>query len=48
MSNAAWTEYRVLSYPSFLLVDGPSGAVIGETVAIGWDDVQSMLASVAP
>lgn len=46
MSTAAWTDYRVLSYPSFLLVDGPSGRVIGETVATGWGDVGSMMASI--
>ena len=45
MSNAAWTDYRVLGYPSFLVVDGSSGMVVGETTAFGWDDVQSMLRS---
>jgi hypothetical protein len=44
-SNAAWTDYRVLGYPSFLLVDGSSGMVVGETTAFGWDDVQSMVRS---
>ena len=45
MSNAAWTDYRVLGYPSFLVVDGSSGMVVGETTAFGWDDVQSMIRS---
>lgn len=43
MSDQAWLDYQVLGYPTFVLVDSPSGRVIGETVAIGWDDVQSML-----
>jgi hypothetical protein len=43
MSDEAWTDYRVLSYPSFLVVDGPSGMVVGETVGVDWDDVRSML-----
>jgi hypothetical protein len=46
MSDTAWTDYRVLSYPSFLVVDGSSGNVVGETPAIGWDDVHSMLRAV--
>ena len=46
MSDGAWTDYRVLSYPSFLVVDGSSGNVVGETTAIGWDDVRSMLQAV--
>ncbi len=48
MSNAAWTDYRVLGYPSFLVVDGSSGMVVGETTAFGWDDVQSMIRSLTP
>jgi hypothetical protein len=32
-----------LGYPSFVLVDGSSARMVGETVGIGWDDVRSML-----
>jgi hypothetical protein len=46
MSDRAWADYRVLSYPSFLVVDGSTGKVVGETTAIGWDDVRSMLGEV--
>jgi hypothetical protein len=46
ISDAAWTDYRVLSYPSFLVVDGPSGKVVGETVGVDWDDVRSMLRAI--
>ena len=47
MSDAAWSDYRVLGYPSFLVVEGSSGMVVGETTAFGWNDVQSMLSSLA-
>jgi hypothetical protein len=47
MSNDAWLDYQVLSYPSFLLVDNSSGRVVGETVGMGWDDVRSMLEAAA-
>lgn len=45
MSDTAWSEYRVLGYPLFVLVDVPSRTVVGETVGIGWDDVLSMVRS---
>jgi hypothetical protein len=47
MSDNAWLDYQVLSYPSFVLVDNPSGRVVGETVGIGWDDVRVMLEAAA-
>jgi len=46
MSDAAWLDYQVLSYPSFLLVDSPSARVVGETMGMGWDDVRAMLEAV--
>jgi hypothetical protein len=46
MSDDAWLDYQVLGYPSFVLVDSPSGRVVGETVGIGWEDVRSMLRAV--
>ena len=43
MSEEAWTDYRVLGYPFFVLVDPATRTVIGETVGFGWDDVVSMI-----
>ncbi len=45
MSDEAWTEFQVMSYPVFVLVDGPSRSVVAETVGFGWDDVLEMVAS---
>ncbi len=45
MSDRAWIDYQVLAYPSFVLVDSPSGRVVGETVGVGWEDVRSMVAA---
>lgn len=44
MSDDAWTDYAVPVSPYFLLVDGPTGAVIGEGAAASWTQVQSLLA----
>ena len=43
MSDRAWTDYRVTSYPFFVVADTRSRTVIAETVGIGWDDVLSLL-----
>ncbi len=43
MSDEAWTGYRVLGYPFFVLVDPSTRSVIGETVGFGWSDVVSMI-----
>jgi hypothetical protein len=43
MSDDAWTGYRVLGYPFFVLVDPLTRTVIGETVGFGWQDVVSMV-----
>jgi hypothetical protein len=43
MSSAAWTAYDVPVAPFFVLVDGPSGEVIGEGAANEWGQVQSLL-----
>ncbi len=43
MSSAAWTDYAVPVSPYFLLVDGPSGAVLGEGAATSWDKVADLL-----
>ncbi len=47
MSDEAWVDYRVLGYPFFVLVDGPTRTVVAETVGFGWDDlVELVLGSV--
>ena len=46
MGDQAWTDYRVPTYPFFVVVDVPSRTIIGETVGLGWDDVISMIRSV--
>jgi hypothetical protein len=43
MSDQAWADYRVSSYPFFVLVDPGSMSVVGETVGFGWSDVRSMI-----
>ncbi len=43
MSSAAWTAYDVPVAPFFVLVDGPSGEVVGEGAANEWGHVQSLL-----
>jgi hypothetical protein len=45
MSDAAWADYRVSSYPFFVLVDPATRTVVGETVGFGWSDVISMIRS---
>ena len=43
MSDEAWSAYRVLGYPFFVLVDPVTSRVVGETVGFGWADVSSMV-----
>lgn len=45
MGDQAWTDYRVPTYPFFVVVDVPSRTIVGETVGLGWDDVISMIRS---
>ena len=42
-STDAWTDYEVPVSPYFVLVDGPSGAVIGEGSATSWGQVSSLM-----
>lgn len=42
-STEAWVEYEVPVSPYFVLVDGPSGAVIGEGSAGSWGQVSSLM-----
>ncbi len=43
MSSEAWNDYAVPVSPYFLLVDGPSGTVIGEGAASTWESVEGLL-----
>ena len=43
MSSDAWDAYDVPVAPFFVLVDGPSGTVLGEGAASSWEQVTSML-----
>jgi hypothetical protein len=45
MSDQVWTDYRVLGYPFFVLVDRATQQVVGETVGLGWSDVIAMTSS---
>lgn len=43
MSTEAWQAYAVPGAPYFVLVDGPTGAVIGEGTASTWERVDALL-----
>ena len=43
MSDQAWRDYRITSYPFFVLVDPSTRRIIGETVGFGWSDVVGMI-----
>ena len=43
LSSQAWADYRVPVSPYFILVDGPSGRVVGEGAAATWPQVASLL-----
>ena len=43
MSSEAWDGYDVPVAPFFVLVDGASGAVIGEGAANTWEHVHALL-----
>ena len=43
MSSEAWRDYSVPATPYFVLVDGPSGTVVGEGAANSWSHVLSLL-----
>ena len=44
MTSEAWHQFQVLSYPFFVLVEGTSCDIVGETVGFGWADVRTMVA----
>jgi hypothetical protein len=43
MSTSAWDTYGIPVSPYFVLVDGPSGRVIGEGAAATWEQMISLL-----
>jgi len=43
MSAAAWDDYGVPVSPYFILVDGPTGQVIGEGSGTSWEQVVDLL-----
>jgi hypothetical protein len=43
MSSGAWADYAVPVSPYFVLVDGPSGRVVGEGAAATWKQMDSLL-----
>jgi hypothetical protein len=43
MSSAAWDDHDVPVSPYFLLVDGPSGQVVGEGSGTSWPQVADLL-----
>ncbi len=45
MGDQAWTDYRVPTYPFFVVVEVTSRTIVGETVGLGLDDVMSMIRS---
>jgi hypothetical protein len=44
MSDQAWDDYGVPVSPFFVLVDGPSGRVVGEGSGTSWEQVVDLLA----
>lgn len=43
MSNDAWSDYLVPGSPYFVLVDGPTGRVVGEGSASSWDQLSNLM-----
>ena len=43
MSSEAWDDYGVPVSPYFVLVDGPSGRIVGEGSGTSWDQVVDLL-----
>ena len=43
MTEQAWEDYDVRMAPYFVLVDGPSGSVVGEGAAVTWQQVAGLL-----
>lgn len=45
MSDGAWSDFRVTSYPFLVLVEPHTRRIIGESVGFGWSDVQTLVGS---
>jgi hypothetical protein len=43
MSTEAWQQYNVPGAPYFILVDGPTGSVVGEGTASTWARVHALM-----
>ena len=43
MSNEAWEDYAVPGSPYVVLVDGPTGVVVGEGTGASWEQVDRLL-----
>ena len=43
MSSEAWEDFGVPVAPYFILVDGPTGSVVGEGAATSWSHVRELL-----
>lgn len=43
MTSQAWADLEVPVAPYFILVDGPTGRVLGEGASAGWDQVRDLL-----
>jgi hypothetical protein len=42
-SSAAWDDYGVPVSPYFVLIDGPTGSIVGEGSTTSWAQVRSLL-----
>jgi hypothetical protein len=45
MTDAAWSDFRVTSYPFLVLVEPDTRRILGESVGFGWSDVSTLLES---
>jgi hypothetical protein len=45
MSSEAWEHYDIPYAPYFVYVSGPDARVVGEGVAAGWEQVQTLVAN---
>ena len=45
MSDAAWSDYRVTGYPFLVLVNPAERAILGESVAFWWSDIDVLVGS---
>ena len=43
MTDAAWADFRVTSYPFLVLVEPRTRRILGESVGFGWSDVDALL-----